>query len=184
MQKLGLRPEKKAKDQQRMFKLSKMITKDPRIKSTDNINTIYNRTHKNIRSVRYVSRRKGTVNMTQAAKVNPMRYAEFTTKPREDRLSKQLVYGVKTSVPNVNIPGYAKTHGNQRFNLNKHQWIKNTSKSYVKNEYNYRPKNGKSIPNVIDYTKLLYGYKPARDKWVPRSIIKKSAMIPFIGLKN
>jgi hypothetical protein len=23
-----------------------------------------------------------------------------------------------------------------------------------------------------------------RDKWVPRSIIKKAAMIPFIGLKN
>ena len=35
MQKLGLRPEKKAKDQQRMFKLSKMITKDPRIKSSE-----------------------------------------------------------------------------------------------------------------------------------------------------
>jgi len=122
--------------------------------------------------------------MSLAAKVDPMRYKEFTTKPREDRLSKQLVYGVKTSVPNVNIPGYAKTHGNQRFNLNKQEWVKNTSKSYVKNEYNYRPTTSKNIPATIDYTKLLYGYKPVRDKWIPRPIIKKAAMIPFVGLKN
>jgi hypothetical protein len=23
-----------------------------------------------------------------------------------------------------------------------------------------------------------------RDKWIPRAIIKKAAMIPFVGLKN
>jgi hypothetical protein len=91
---------------------------------------------------------------------------------------------VKTSLPNLNIPGYAKTYGNQRFNLKKQEWVKNTSKPYVKNEYNYRPTTGKSIPNYIDYTKLLYGYKPVRDKWVPRVIIKKASQIPFVGLKN
>ncbi len=184
MQKLGLRPEKKEKDRQRMYKLAKMITKTAKITPSDSINAIYNQTHNKIRSVRFMSRRKGNVNMSLAAKVDPTRYKEFTTKPREERLSKQLVYGVKTSVPNLNIPGYAKTHGNQRFNLNKREWVKNTSKSYVKNEYNYRPTAGKNIPPGIDYTKLLYGYKPVRDKWVPRSIIKKAAMIPFIGLKN
>jgi len=184
MQKLGLRPEKKEKDRQRMYKLAKMITKTAKINPTDSINTIYNRTRKNIKSVRFTTRRKGNVNMSLAAKVDPMRYKEFTTKPREDRLSKQLVYGVKTSMPNINIPGYAKTHGNQRFNLNRQEWVKNTSKSYVKNEYNYRPTSSKNIPNTIDYTKLLYGYKPLRDKWIPRPIIKKAAMIPFVGLKN
>jgi hypothetical protein len=184
MQKLGLRPEKKEKDRQRMYKLAKMITKGSKINPTDSINTIYNRTRKNIKSVRFTTRRKGNVNMSLAAKVDPMRYKEFTTKPREDRLSKQLVYGVKTSMPNINIPGYAKTHGNQRFNLNRQEWVKNTSKSYVKNEYNYRPTSSKNIPNTIDYTKLLYGYKPLRDKWIPRPIIKKAAMIPFVGLKN
>jgi hypothetical protein len=184
MQKLGLRPEKKEKDRQRMYKLAKMITKGSKINPTDSINTIYNRTRNKLKSVRFTSRRKGNVNMSLAAKVDPMRYKEFTTKPREDRLSKQLVYGVKTTVPNVNIPGYAKTHGNQRFNLNRQEWVKNTSKSYVKNEYNYRPTSSKNIPNTIDYTKLLYGYKPLRDKWIPRPIIKKAAMIPFVGLKN
>jgi hypothetical protein len=184
MQKLGLRPEKKEKDRQRMYKLARMITKGSKINPTDSINTIYNRTRNKLKSVRFTSRRKGNVNMSLAAKVDPMRYKEFTTKPREDRLSKQLVYGVKTTVPNVNIPGYAKTHGNQRFNLNRQEWVKNTSKSYVKNEYNYRPTSSKNIPNTIDYTKLLYGYKPLRDKWIPRPIIKKAAMIPFVGLKN
>jgi hypothetical protein len=184
MQKLGLRPEKKEKDRQRMYKLARMITKGVNISATDSINTIYNRTHNKIKSVRFVTRRKGNVNMSLAAKVDPMRYSAFTTKPREDRLSKQLVYGVKGSVPNLNIPGYTKTHGNQRFNLNKQVWVKNTSKSYVKNEFNYRPTTGKGIPNKIDFTKLLYGYKPVRDKWVPPSIIKKAAMIPFVGLKN
>ena len=184
MQKLGLRPEKKEKDRQRMYKLAGMITKGVNISATDSINTIYNRTHNKIKSVRFVTRRKGNVNMSLAAKVDPMRYSAFTTKPREDRLSKQLVYGVKGSVPNLNIPGYTKTHGNQRFNLNKRVWVKNTSKSYVKNEFNYRPTTGKGIPNKIDFTKLLYGYKPVRDKWVPPPIIKKAAMIPFVGLKN
>jgi hypothetical protein len=184
MQKLGLRPEKKEKDRQRMYKLAKMITKTAKISPSDGINTIYNRTRNKLKSVRFTSRRKGNVNMSLAAKVDPMRYKEFTTKPREDRLSKQLVYGVKTSMPNINIPGYAKTHGNQRFNLNRQEWVKNTSKSYVKNEYNYRPTSSKNIPNTIDYTKLLYGYKPMRDKWIPRPIIKKAAMIPFVGLKN
>ena len=184
MQKLGLRPEKKEKDRQRMYKLARMITKGVNISATDSINTIYNRTHNKIKSVRFVTRRKGNVNMPLAAKVDPMRYSAFTTKPREDRLSKQLVYGVKGSVPNLNIPGYTKTHGNQRFNLNKQVWVKNTSKSYVKNEFNYRPTTGKGIPNKIDFTKLLYGYKPVRDKWVPPPIIKKAAMIPFVGLKN
>jgi hypothetical protein len=95
-----------------------------------------------------------------------------------------LVYGVKTSVPNINVPGYSKTHGNQRFNLNKQEWVKNTSPTYIRNQYNYRPTTGKNIPNSLDTTKLLYGYNPVRDKWVPRSIIKKASMIPFVGLKN
>ena len=184
MQKLGLRPEKKAKDQQRMYKLAKMIAKGANIRPTDNINTIYNQTHNKIKTPKITTRQRGDVNMSLAAKVDPMRYSEYTTKPREERLSKQIVYGVKTSLPNINIPGYARTFGNQRFNLKKQEWVRNTSKPYVKNEYNYRPTTGKSIPNYIDYTKLLYGYKPVRDKWVPRVIIKKASQIPFVGLKN
>ena len=184
MQKLGLRPEKKDKDRQRMYKLSKMITKTSRIQPTDDINTIYEYTHNRLQTPKIMSRRRGDVNMSLAAKVNPQRYSEYTTKPIEERLSKQLVYGVKASVPGMSVPGYTKTYGTQRFNLNKQEWVKNTSKSYVKNEFNLRPTTGTSLPSNLDTSKLLYGYKPVRDKWVPKVIIKKSSQIPFVGLKN
>ena len=184
MQKLGLRPEKKEKDRQRMYKLSKLITKFVNIKPTDDINTIYSHVHNKIQSSYRKTPRSTRVNMSLAAKVNPYKYEEYTTKPQADRLAKQFVYGVKTSVPNVNIPGFTKTHGDQRFNLKKQEWVKNTSNSYVKNEYNYRPTNGKNLPEYIQVSKLLYGHKPVRDKWVAPEIIKKSAQIPFVGLKN
>ena len=61
MQKLGLRPEKKEKDRQRMYKLAKMISKTANVKPTDDINTIYNHVHNKIQSMRVVSRRKGDV---------------------------------------------------------------------------------------------------------------------------
>ena len=184
MQKLGLRPEKKEKDRQRMYKLSKLIDKFINIKPSDDINTIYNHVHNKIKSVRRGSPRYTRVNMSLAAKVNPYKYQEYTTKPQADRIAKQFVYGLKTSIPNINIPGFSKTHANQRFNLKKQEWVKNRSNSYVKNEYNYRPTNTANLPEFIQVSKLLYGHKPTRDKWVSPEIIKRSAQIPFVGLKN
>jgi hypothetical protein len=184
MQKLGLRPEKREKDRQRMYKLSKLITKSANIRPTDDINTIYERTHDKIKSVSRKISRPTRVNISLASKINPYKYAEYTTKPQADRLSKQIVYGVKTSIPNVNIQGFAKTYGAQRFDLKTQEWIKNTSKNYIKNEYNYRPTQSMKLPDYLNMSKLLYGYKPIRDKWVPVGIIKKAAQIPFVGLKN
>jgi len=184
MQKLGLRPEKREKDRQRMYKLSKLITKGANIRPTDDINTIYERTHDKIKSVSRKISRPTRVNISLASKINPYKYAEYTTKPQADRLSKQIVYGVKTSIPNVNIQGFAKTYGAQRFDLKTQEWIKNTSKNYIKNEYNYRPTQSMKLPDYLNMSKLLYGYKPIRDKWVPVGIIKKAAQIPFVGLKN
>jgi hypothetical protein len=184
MQKLGLRPEKKEKDRQRMYKLSKLINKFVNIKPSDDINTIYNHVHNKIKSVRRTTPRYTRVNMSLAAKVNPYKYQEYTTKPQADRIAKQFVYGLKTSVPNINIPGFSKTHANQRFNLKKQEWVKNKSNIYVKNEYNYRLTNTANLPEFIHVSKLLYGHKPVRDKWVSPEIIKRSAQIPFVGLKN
>lgn len=185
MQKLGLRPEKKEKDRQRMYKLAKMIVKNANIQVKDSIDKIYEYTHDKMTPGRPKSmKRPIRVNMSQAAKVNPFSYKEYTSQPKIDRLARQLVYGIKTSVPNMVIPGYAKTNGNQRFNLNKQEWRKNTSRAYVKNEYAYRPIAANKLPNDLDTTKFLYGYRPNRDKWVPRAIIKKASQIPFVGLKN
>ena len=184
MQKLGLRPEKKEKDRQRMYKLTKMIRKNINIRPNDDINKIYEYTHNTIQTPRFRTSKYGVVNMSQAARVNPLKYTEYTTKPNEERLSRQIVYGVKSSLPNVTIPGYIQTHGNQRFNLNTQEWVKNRSPTYIRNQYNYRPATGKNIPNNLNTSKLLYGYNPIRDKWVPGSIIKKASQIPFVGLKN
>jgi hypothetical protein len=184
MQKLGLRPEKKDKDRQRMYKLSKLITKYANIKPSDDMHTIYEHTHNKIKSVYRRTPKPTRVNMSLAAKVNPYKYTEYTTKPQAERLSKQFVYGVKTSIPNVNIQGFSKTYGSQRFDLKKQEWIKNTSRNYVKNEYNYRPTQPMNLPEYLDISKLLYGYRPVRDKWVSPLIIKKSAQIPFVGLKK
>lgn len=185
MQKLGLRPEKKEKDRQRMYKLSKMISKNITIKATDDIDTIYKHTHDKLTPSRpKIANRTIRVNMSQAAKVNPFAYMEYTTKPKIDRLTKQFIYGIKTSIPNMNIPGYAKTHGNQRFNVRDLVWKRNTSNVYVKNEYNQRPIAVNKLPEELDTSQFLYGYKHARDKWVPRVIIKKASQIPFVGLKK
>ena len=140
--------------------------------------------HNKIKSVRRTTPRYTRVNMSLAAKVNPYKYQEYTTKPQADRIAKQFVYGLKTSVPNINIPGFSKTHANQRFNLKKQEWVKNKSNIYVKNEYNYRLTNTANLPEFIHVSKLLYGHKPVRDKWVSPEIIKRSAQIPFVGLKN
>lgn len=185
MQKLGLRPEKREKDRQRMFKLSKMILKTSDIKPTDDIDKIYEYTHNKISNSRPKTvKRVIRINMAEAARVNPFAYSEYTSKPKIDRLAKQIVYGVKTSIPNMNIPGYKRTYGNQRFDLKKQAWIQNNSKSYIKNEFNYRPASANKLPNKFDVSKLLYGYKPLRDRWVPQSIIKRASQIPFVGLKN
>jgi len=184
MQKLGLRPEKKEKDRQRMYKLSKLITKFANIKPTDDINTIYEHTHNKIKSVYSKSRRPTRINMSLASKVNPYKYTEYTTKPQADRLSKQVVYGIKTSIPNVDIQGFTRTYGSQRFDIKTQEWVTNTSKNYIKNEYNYRPTQPLKLPEYLNISKLLYGYKPIRDKWVPPAIIKRSAQIPFVGLKK
>lgn len=184
MQKLGLRPEKKEKDRQRMYKLSKMILKTSKISPTDSINAIYNQTYNKIKSHRVLPRREGSVKMSLAMKVNPQSYSEYTTKPKAERLAKQIVYGVKASLPSIHIPGYSKTHGGQRFDVNKQEWIRNTSKSYVRNEYNFRPNVGGNIPNDINTSRILYGYKPIRDSWVPKALIRKASQIPFVGLKN
>ena len=122
--------------------------------------------------------------MSLASKINPTSYSEYTTKPVTERLSKQIVYGVKASLPSINIPGFAKTYGTSRFDLNKQKWIRNKSNAYVHNEYNFRPLVGKQLPKNINTAKVLYGYKATRDKWVSPQLLRKASEIPFVGLKN
>tara|TARA_B000000557_G_scaffold264713_1_gene271196 strand:- start:3896 stop:5293 length:1398 start_codon:yes stop_codon:yes gene_type:complete len=185
MQKLGLRPEKKEKDRQRMVKLARIITKK-QIKASEPMEKILKIVHKRPKTpskrISYVK----TPNIYKAKRVNPSKYKEFTTKPSKDKLTKQIIYGLDSSVRDINIPGFKQSSGIQRFNTNSLTWKPNTSHSYIKNEFSFRPDNtlNREIPKNIKMEETLYGFKPQRDKWVPKPILEKSAMIPFIGLKN
>ena len=184
MQKLGLRPEKREKDRQRMIKLAKIISKRVSINSSDSIESIYAKVHKLPMTLPRRRKLDGRVNMKTAAAVNPRKYITYTTPPDEERVSRQFVVGLKASTKSVVVPGFQKTHGNQRFNLNDQLWRTSKNKDYVKNEYNFRPSTGVKVPETFNLLKTLYGYRPTRDNWVPRQVLLKSAQIPFVGLKK
>lgn len=182
MQKLNLRPEKKDKDRQRLFRLAKMFVKN--VKSTDTMETVFKKVFPKIvkRPKKHVVTRRPRLN--KALRVDPYKYEKFTSIPSKERLSKQIVHGVKTVVPNVTVKGFEKSHGNQRLNLDSYLWKKNTTNAYVKNEFNMRPTDHMNLPKNLNVQETLYGFKPRRDGWVPKPLLRRAAQIPFVGLKN
>ena len=182
MQKLNLRPEKKDKDKQRLFRLAKMFVKN--VKSTDTMETVFKKVFPKIvkRPKKQVVTRRPRLN--KALRVDPYKYEKFTSIPSKERLSKQIVHGVKTVVPNVTVKGFEKSHGNQRLNLDSYLWKKNTTNAYVKNEFNMRPTESMNLPKNLNVQETLYGFKPRRDGWVPKPLLRRAAQIPFVGLKN
>jgi hypothetical protein len=183
MQKLKLRPEKKEKDRQRLVRLARLF--DKRIKLTDSMEDVFKRVRgKIIRKGAPATKKNARVSMNQAKRIDPYKYKNFTTKPSDDRLSKQMVYGFKSAVKNTKVNGYEKSSGNKRFNLGSQTWKNVTNNSYVKNEFNLRPKNSKNLPKNFNVSNTLYGFKPRRNMWVDKNVLNKSAAIPFVGLKK
>jgi hypothetical protein len=182
MHKLKLRPEKKEKDRQRLIRLSKMVTTT--VSAGDAIDTIFKKVkHKIVKKTRqrYVFK---NVSMSRAARIDPYKYKQFTTPPQKERLSKQLVHGLKPIVKGMSVKGFSNTSGNQRFNLNTLKWKKNSSHNYVKNEYPLRTNEAMNLSKNLNINRTLYGYKDSRNKWVPKPILRGAAAIPFIGLKK
>ena len=183
MHKLKLRPEKKEKDRQRLLKLSRVFGISA--KPTDSIETLFKRVHGKIVKKKPATRKNGKVSMARATNINPYKYDNYTTKPSDERLSKQLVQGLKTTYNNVKVKGYENSSGNKRFNVKTLKWKNVTNNSYVKNETNLRMTNAKKLPKNLKVTKdLLYSHKPRRNKWVSNSVLDKAAAIPFVGLKK
>lgn len=182
MNKLKLRPEKKEKDRRRLVRLAQLF--DKRIKSSDSMEDAFKRVVPKISKKVSVTRLPANVSISNANKIDPYKFNKFTTKPSEDRLAKQIVYGLKPVVKNTNVEGYKKSNGNKRFNTNKLKWKNVTNNAYVKNEFSLRPENVKPLPKNINISETLYGYKPRRNQWVPRQLLNKAAAIPFVGLKK
>lgn len=182
MHKLKLRPEKKEKDRQRLVKLSQLF--DKRIRGSDNIETVFKKISPKISKRSPPPKKPVKVSINKAMKIDPKKYKNYTTEPSKEKLSKQIVHGLKPVVKNTNVEGYEKSSGNQRFNTKNLKWKKVKNNAYVKNEYPLRPENAKPLPKNINVSKTLYGHKPRRNAWVPKVILNKAATIPFVGLKK
>jgi hypothetical protein len=188
LQKLGLRKDKVAKDKKRMIKLAKVLDPKMNFKSTQNIDEIFAKVYKKIKTPRRSIKPFLDVDMRAAARVNPLKYEEYTTPPVLRKVVAQFVIGLKTSVP-INFQGFRKTYGRHRFNTELMKWVKNNSNAYIGNQYGYRPASAnENIANkILDVPynyKLLYGFRPKRDAWVNKKILVSSSLLPFVGLKT
>jgi hypothetical protein len=182
MNKLKLRPDKKEKDRRRLVRLAQLF--DNRIKSSNSMDDAFKRVIPKISKKVTVTKAPVSVSISNAKKIDPYKFNKFTTKPSEDRLAKQIVYGLNPVVKNTNVEGYKKSSGNKRFNTKNLRWKNVTNNAYVKNEFSLRPENVKPLPKNINMSETLYGYKPRRNQWVPKQILNKAAAIPFVGLKK
>ena len=133
MQKLGLRPEKKIKDKQRMYGLVKMLTGRANPKNT--IEKLFLSVQNTSFTPMARSKRVGRVNITAASRVNPRKYEKYTTKPSIDSLSRKILFGKNGNSTN----GFRSGNGNMRFNINKLRWVEDTSRTYIGNHHNLRP---------------------------------------------
>lgn len=184
MQKLGLRPpEKKEKDRRRMIKLAKLVTKK-KIDQSDSMINIMKKVNIPLTKKKKTHAAYKNVKPRNAMTINPKKYTKFTTTPDPDKISKQYVHGIKAPYNMGDVQGFVKTQSDMRFNIERNDWVKNNSDSYVKNEFDYRPKRPLPFPEKINLEETLYGFKPARNAWVPRPVIRKAAMIPFVGVKD
>ena len=182
MSKLNLRPDKKAKDRLRLAKLGQLF--DKKIKNSDSIDDVFRRVRSKIVRKAPATKKNGHVSMNKAKRVDPYKYKNFTTKPSEEKLSKQLVQGLKPVVGNAKINGYTNSSGNKKLNLKTLKWTNVKNNSYVKNEFKLRATNAKNLPKNFNVSNTLYGYKPRRNTWVNKNVLNKSAAIPFVGLKK
>lgn len=181
MQKLKLRPEKKVKDRLRLVKLGKLF--DKRVTGSDSMDTVFKKIRSKL-SVPKTTTKYRNVDIKKAKKVDPRKYKRFTTEPSKDRLSKQLVHGLKPVMSKMNVNGFEKSHGNQRFDLKTMKWKNVKNNAYVKNEFPLRPTQASKLPKNLNVTKTLYGYKQGRNDWLPKKVLDDASAIPFIGLKK
>jgi hypothetical protein len=183
LQKYNLRPTKKEKDRKRLYRFAKFVL-GSRVQSTDSIDTIFK---KSIREAKTWDKhtvpasRPAVTDVEKVLRLNPYKYERVTTKPDESKTYSQLFYGIKGS-DKLEIPGYYPTQSNYRFDINKGDWVKNTNPLYIHNEATFRPSSIKKFPRV-QLEDILYGYNPVRNRWMSRELVRKSAMIPLVGLK-
>lgn len=180
MQKLGLRPNKKKKDKDRMVAFARHVAGLRDVSGS--FESLYTRSRRKIPAARTKKLRRARFDyqaeLEKARKVNPLKMPNRIVQPSVKKVF-TMAYGVKG--PNgLNIKNYAPTYSNYRVNINRGVWVKNNSANYIRNEYNYRyNKNVETNKHPDNMPKPLYGYKTRRNFNIPRNIVNKSVAIQF-----
>jgi hypothetical protein len=99
-------------------------------------------------------------------------------------LKKLYVPGIKTK-HYTQIQGFEKTNSHMYFNTKVKNWKPSRNPYYVRNMYNFRPEKMTNVETKpMKPENILYGRDKSRNAWMPRTLLRKSAFIPFVGLKK
>lgn len=187
MKQLGLRPKKAKKDNKRIFMFAKKILKINDINSKTPIDTVLKKSLEKLDTEGYkkvVTRsyeKSQKMRIKKIEKMNPNNYKEYTT---PSSIQKVLQFH-RPGLTNVTKFSSYRTNSEMYFNKNVRNWRMSKNPFYVKNIYTFRNKKPQlKTQRVLPYENTLYSYNKNRNNWVPLKIIRKSAMIPYVGLKN
>jgi hypothetical protein len=183
MQLLGLRPHKIEKDRTRMFLFCKKILKIDGITNKTSIHTLFKKALPKIQKEKkpklHVKNITKTI-MNKIHLINPNKYVAYTTTPNQIRTILQFILpGSSTKLGAT----YQPTQSKYMFNTTSKKWKISKNPHYVKNIYNYRPTKYIIPKKPVPVVNTLYSLNKARNIY-NNLVIRKSAMIPLIGLKN
>ena len=160
LKKLGLRPDKVAKDRARLLKFGKFVYKVQAEKTNSNTQ-VYKRISKKFTNKQQILQQKENISknfISKISRLSPNHFSGYTTPIDREQISKYL------KVTNLKSAPY-------KFNHRTMKWVRIANKSpYIKAE---------PMGSV-----KLYGYKPSRDAWIPKNILKHAQMIPLVGFKD
>ena len=180
MQRLGLRPNKRAKDRARMYQFATAVLGLKGLKKSDAVGTIFKKCEKVLGKapgpVAPKSRPRPRPRFVFRS-ADPRKYARWTTHPNPEKMYQLIGAGYK-------LPGYVRTSGPFRFDTTTTKWVPDERLEYIKNEFPFRPAAGsvKKLPDGIRLMNTLYGYRANRNGRT--KVLVNSALIPLIGLKK
>jgi len=183
MQLLGLRPHKIEKDRTRMFVFCKKILKIEGITNKTSIHTLFRKALPKLQKEKkpklHVRKITPTL-MNKIHSINPNKYLAYTTTPNQIRTILQFILPGSTTKLNKT---YQPTQSKYMFNTTTKKWKISNNPHYVRNIYNYRTTKLVKPKNPVPVVNTLYSLNKARNIY-NNLVIRQSAMIPLIGLKN
>jgi len=181
MQSLGLRPDKVKKDRERLFSFATHVLKIKGIDSSMSLQQLYTKIKPSSPVYSSIHRKNPSVSFINniIKNINPLKYFNRTTVPFKTKILLEHVIGSHTP-----LPDFKNTRSEYYFDVQKRKWRKSTDPSYIRNMYQYRPTALPVTFKPLPIQNTLYGWNPVRNRKMSPVLRTKSALIPFIGLKN